>query len=116
METILKSNISKLATKTQLFLEVKKHAAKNKITKDQAYKIFNLRDELTDLSGLTSRQWYEFKGDFKNAEKITPSNGNRTTITEVLNLQQKALMELKAFLNLKFDDEFINPHSISLQP
>ena len=113
MEIILKSNISKLAAKTQLFLEAKKES-KN-FTKDQAQQFFNLRNEATELSRLTSIQWLQYKGDKKNALNITPHKGNMTKQTEVLKIQKAALIELRDFLKLNFDLEYINPHSICFE-
>ena len=114
METTLKSNISKLAAKTQLFLEAKKE--RKNLTPDQAEQFFKLRNELTDLSKKTTLQWLEFKGNKKEAAKINKNTqNNKTTQKEALKIIEAALIELRDFLKLNFDLKYINPHSISFE-
>ena len=114
METILKRNISAIAAKTQLFLEVKKE--RKNLTPDQAEQFFKLYNELTDLNKKTTLQWLEFKGNKKEAAKINKNTqNNKTTQKEALKIIEAALIELRDFLKLNFDLEYINPHSISFE-
>lgn len=101
----MKNRLLKIANDTSLILEIYKSSDLNKSTIEQRSKFCGLCNDTLKAQKVLAYDFLILKGDLKKASIL---KNKKSYISQIVEVTNNALIELKESLNLTFDNKYIS--------